>query len=670
MDGLINAIHFLFNSGGLMYRKFLLPKLVLFSFIFSLSLLAQDNPWTTKTDMLTARNSLTCSAINGKVYVIGGELTGTYWGDPASPIVEAYDPVTDSWEGKTPMSIGRNSFSCNTVNGKIYVFGGQSHVGTINISSVEEYDPITDSWTFKTPMPDVRAGLSSCVVNEKIYVIGGWKYSGPNSYYHFREIWEYDPVNDTWDTNKALMPTGREYLTSSVVDEKIYVFGGWDESVAFKTVEMYDPATDMWDTMADMPEKRVYLSSGVVNKLIYIFGGSTLGNVLPKSDTWEYNPVTDSCRAVSSMPMGIMQAAASEVSGKIYSFGGTSLPISFPMQASSKVFEYNPHHDLLPFIANFNVDKSYAIPGVDSVLITSKINNPAGITLLAKIEAGEVPVDSVELFDDGNHNDRVAGDSLFANSWPVPPVEEKNYNINLHVTRVDTDTVVYYLNNMAHLTTIGPVTIGNTLVLVDTIRPGATLVPVKLLLRNMGTITTASDIYTQIFSIDTSLATLSILTIPSYGNILPGDSAETNIRHYIDISESCPVNIDVFFKVDISSNGHVFWSDTFYVHIDSIVTSVRKEDFETPKEFALKQNYPNPFNPKTVISYQLPKTSDVELAVYNLLGQKVATLVSKKQPVGTYNVEWDATGFSSGVYIYTLETNEGYKQSKKLVLLK
>ena len=104
--------------------------------------LAQDNPWTTKTDMLTARNALTCSAINGKVYVIGGELTGTYWGDPASPIVEAYDVVADSWEVKTPMSIGRNSFSCNAVNDKIYVFGGQSHVGTINISSVEEYDPI------------------------------------------------------------------------------------------------------------------------------------------------------------------------------------------------------------------------------------------------------------------------------------------------------------------------------------------------------------------------------------------------------------------------------------------------------------------------------------------------------------------------------------------------
>ena len=87
-------------------------------------------------------------------------------------------------------------------------------------------------------------------------------------------------------------------------------------------------------------------------------------------------------------------------------------------------------------------------------------------------------------------------------------------------------------------------------------------------------------------------------------------------------------------------------------------------------KYTLYQNYPNPFNPVTTINYEIPKTSNVDLSVYNLLGEKVVTLVSKTQSAGSYNVEWDATGFASGVYIFKIETENGFKQSKKLVLLK
>jgi len=89
--------------------------------------------------------------------------------------------------------------------------------------------------------------------------------------------------------------------------------------------------------------------------------------------------------------------------------------------------------------------------------------------------------------------------------------------------------------------------------------------------------------------------------------------------------------------------------------------------------FYLYQNYPNPFNPKTVISYQIPVISEVELNVYNILGQNVKALVSKKQPAGIYKVEWEATGFASGVYLYHLSSqgeSHNFSQSKKLILLK
>ena len=88
-----------------------------------------------------------------------------------------------------------------------------------------------------------------------------------------------------------------------------------------------------------------------------------------------------------------------------------------------------------------------------------------------------------------------------------------------------------------------------------------------------------------------------------------------------------------------------------------------------PTSFSLKQNYPNPFNPSTVISYQLPVISDVEVSIFNLLGQKVVTLVSEKQKAGYHQLEWNASGYASGVYYYQLVAGE-YKEVKKMILLR
>ncbi len=112
--------------------------------------------------------------------------------------------------------------------------------------------------------------------------------------------------------------------------------------------------------------------------------------------------------------------------------------------------------------------------------------------------------------------------------------------------------------------------------------------------------------------------------------------------------------------------------DTWKIgYAETIVTDIEGNDFTSiPGVFSLQQNYPNPFNPTTTISYQLPKISRVDLSVYNLLGQKVATLVNKKQPAGSYTVEFDGGKLASGVYYYVLETDAGFKQSRKLLLLK
>jgi uncharacterized protein YdaL len=89
----------------------------------------------------------------------------------------------------------------------------------------------------------------------------------------------------------------------------------------------------------------------------------------------------------------------------------------------------------------------------------------------------------------------------------------------------------------------------------------------------------------------------------------------------------------------------------------------------TPSVYKLHQNYPNPFNPATTITYDIPVRSHVNLSIYNILGQKVAELINEVQAAGRYNVKWEASEFSSGVYLYKIEAG-GFTSVKKLVLLK
>ena len=93
------------------------------------------------------------------------------------------------------------------------------------------------------------------------------------------------------------------------------------------------------------------------------------------------------------------------------------------------------------------------------------------------------------------------------------------------------------------------------------------------------------------------------------------------------------------------------------------------ENTQIPTEFSLSQNYPNPFNPSTVITYALPQAGYVTLTVFNLLGEKVATLVNENISAGIHSVEFNAADLTSGLYIYTIKAN-GFINSRKMVLMK
>ncbi|KAA3631404.1 MAG: T9SS C-terminal target domain-containing protein [Calditrichaeota bacterium] len=131
------------------------------------------------------------------------------------------------------------------------------------------------------------------------------------------------------------------------------------------------------------------------------------------------------------------------------------------------------------------------------------------------------------------------------------------------------------------------------------------------------------------------------------------------------------IDQDLYVVGDFLNAGDKFscniarWTKGFSTEIqDSISTELM-----LPEKIQLYQNYPNPFNPETEISYSLNSKSEVTLVVYNILGQKVQTLVDRTQPAGNYSIQWNGKGCASGVYFYQL-TVDDFVDEKKMILLK
>ena len=90
---------------------------------------------------------------------------------------------------------------------------------------------------------------------------------------------------------------------------------------------------------------------------------------------------------------------------------------------------------------------------------------------------------------------------------------------------------------------------------------------------------------------------------------------------------------------------------------------------EIPEAYRLEQNYPNPFNPTTSISFAIVKSGLVKLRVYDILGRLVATIIDQNLTPGTYKIDFNASGLTSGIYVYRLET-AGFTDSKKMIVVK
>lgn len=198
-------------------------------------------------------------------------------------------------------------------------------------------------------MSAVRAGATASVVNDKIYVIGGYYNEGSNRK-RSNVIEEYDPTTDSWKTLTP-MPTARSWATSAVIGDEIYVFGGAENGNtsgtthrALSVVKSYNTLTDTWTTRQAMPNKSVGLTSANIDGKIYLFGGSDYSQ--SSGSVNEYDPETDTWQFKLSM-QGINSMGTTVVNGKVYILGGAyNVSSSF----TNEVKVYDPiSNTLSPF---------------------------------------------------------------------------------------------------------------------------------------------------------------------------------------------------------------------------------------------------------------------------------------------------------------------------------
>ena len=99
------------------------------------------------------------------------------------------------------------------------------------------------------------------------------------------------------------------------------------------------------------------------------------------------------------------------------------------------------------------------------------------------------------------------------------------------------------------------------------------------------------------------------------------------------------------------------------------IIGIKNISAQVPKEFSLSQNYPNPFNASTDIRFQLSVVSQVSLKIYDVLGREEETLINEKLNAGTYEVNWNASKYTSGIYFYKLQSDR-FTETKKMLLTK
>ena len=270
--------------------------------------------WGLRAALIEANSELALAESNRRLYLLGGY--------PASRqtvrVVQIYDIASDRWELGPPLPQPNNHGMAASVNGKIYLIGGQTTADDPSyVDTVYELDPATGAWVEKARMPTARSGGVAVVHDGRIYVAGGRPPRG-------HDFAVYDPAADRWEVLPDL-PTQRNHITGAAINGRIHVVGGrlGNGLSPLKTTahEVFDPQTRSWATAAPMLRGRSGINGVMARGCFHVWGGEAPTGMTPDHDY--YDPRTDKWSSLGNMPTPVHGVVGSAfVDGLIWVTGG------------------------------------------------------------------------------------------------------------------------------------------------------------------------------------------------------------------------------------------------------------------------------------------------------------------------------------------------------------
>ena len=278
--------------------------------------------WSMAHSMPLARSEHGVAELNGTIWVLGGYPPGRL----PTNLVQVYDPVTSRWSLGPPLPQPIHHIMVAAVDGKLYVMGGEIDGAStgrpaIYVGHTWVHDPAVGGWVARAPMPTARSGGGAAVIDGKIYVAGG-RPPGGSAF----EV--YDPATNQWERLPDL-PTQRNHLAMAAVNGRIIVAGGrfGPGAMAERTtaVEIYDPATRRWTRGAPLPAPRGGITGAAHAGCMFVFAGEgEPGHVLGLTPTaYGYDPRADRWTRLPDLPIAVHGLKGSAViGGRIFLPGG------------------------------------------------------------------------------------------------------------------------------------------------------------------------------------------------------------------------------------------------------------------------------------------------------------------------------------------------------------
>ncbi|KAF3697758.1 Kelch-like protein 33 [Channa argus] len=245
------------------------------------------------------------ATLKGKLYVTGGCYF--YAKNDMMKSAYSYDPEHESWKRLADMQEVRSNFSVVVHEEHIYAIGGDTDINT-NVDSVEMYNMDTDSWSFARPLDQALSGYAATVLNEEIFISGGFNCK----YVCLVSMFLYHPERGT--TYLADMNHDRSQHCMEALRGRLYVAGGVCNLKKFYTdqpaCEVYDPVTDSWTNFASLPVPHVGAASAVLEEKIYILGGYCQDDYSESGLVHRFEPSTQRWESVGKLPGAVTDIRA------------------------------------------------------------------------------------------------------------------------------------------------------------------------------------------------------------------------------------------------------------------------------------------------------------------------------------------------------------------------